>query len=138
MIEDAASLSSRRREMELADVRSIEVNRRFIQRAIGLGDIGIASAASADFMIRMFDIPDPERVAETLRQARLKRLASAPALVAFRPMRIATQNVFHPGKILAMISANALHSTPSPHNHLSGVEHATDRHATHRIREGSG
>jgi hypothetical protein len=42
---------------------------------LGLGNVAIASAASADFMVRMTDIPDPERVAEILRQARLKRLA---------------------------------------------------------------
>jgi uncharacterized membrane protein YdbT with pleckstrin-like domain len=75
LIERRGLLSSRRREMELADVRSIEVNRSLKQRMLGLGDVGVASAASADFMIRMLDIPDPERVAEILRQARLKRLA---------------------------------------------------------------
>ncbi len=75
LIERHGLLSSRRREMELADVRSIEVTRSLLQRIMGLGNVGIASAASADFMIRMLDIPDPERVAEILRQARLKRLA---------------------------------------------------------------
>jgi uncharacterized membrane protein YdbT with pleckstrin-like domain len=75
LIERRGLISSRRREMELADVRSIEVNRSLRQRMLGLGDVGVASAASADFMIRMLDIPDPERVAEILRQARLKRLA---------------------------------------------------------------
>ena len=75
LIERHGLLSSRRREMELADVRSIEVTRSLTQRIMGLGNVGIASAASADFMIRMLDIPDPERVAEILRQARLKRLA---------------------------------------------------------------
>jgi membrane protein YdbS with pleckstrin-like domain len=75
LIERRGLLASRRREMELADVRSIEVDRSLMQRILGLGNVGIASAASADFMIRMQDIPDPERVAEMLRQARLKRLA---------------------------------------------------------------
>jgi membrane protein YdbS with pleckstrin-like domain len=75
LIERRGLLSSRRREMELADVRSIEVNRSLMQRIMGLGNVGVASAASADFMIRLLDIPDPERVAEILRQARLKRLA---------------------------------------------------------------
>jgi uncharacterized membrane protein YdbT with pleckstrin-like domain len=75
LIERRGLISSRRREMELADVRSIEVNRSLKQRMLGLGDVGVASAASADFMIRMLDIPDPERVAEILRQARLRRLA---------------------------------------------------------------
>jgi hypothetical protein len=46
-----------------------------MQRAMGLGDVIIASAASADYAIRLYDIPDPEGVAEMLRRARLKRLA---------------------------------------------------------------
>jgi membrane protein YdbS with pleckstrin-like domain len=75
LIERRGLLAQRRREMELADVRSIEVDRRLMQRMLGLGNVAVASAASADFMIRLFDIPDPERVAEMLRQARLKRLA---------------------------------------------------------------
>jgi len=46
-----------------------------LQRLFGLGDVTVASAASAEFLIRLENIPDPERVAEMLRQARLKRLA---------------------------------------------------------------
>jgi len=75
LIERRGFLASRRREMELADVRSIEVVRSLVQRLLGLGNVMIASAASAEFLIRLNDIPDPERVAEMLRQARLKRLA---------------------------------------------------------------
>jgi uncharacterized membrane protein YdbT with pleckstrin-like domain len=75
LIERRGMLASHRREMELADVRSIEVDRSLSQRLLGLGNVLVASAASADFIIRMWDIPDPERVAEMLRQARLKRLA---------------------------------------------------------------
>jgi len=75
LIERRGMLASRRREMELADIRSIEVNRRVLQRILGLGDVMVASAASAEFLIRLENIPDPERVAEMLRQARLKRLA---------------------------------------------------------------
>jgi uncharacterized membrane protein YdbT with pleckstrin-like domain len=75
LIERRGLLASRRREMELSDVRSIEVNCSLSQRMLGLGDVAVASAASAEFLIRLSDIPDPERVAEMLRQARLKRLA---------------------------------------------------------------
>jgi uncharacterized membrane protein YdbT with pleckstrin-like domain len=75
LIERTGWLASRRREMELADVRSIEVDRSLSQRMLGLGNVSIASSASADFMIRLWDVPDPERIAEMLRQARLKRLA---------------------------------------------------------------
>ncbi|HVB80643.1 MAG TPA: PH domain-containing protein [Candidatus Binataceae bacterium] len=75
VIENKGIVARHRREMELADVRSVEVTQRFMQRAMGLGDIIIASAASADYAIRLYDVPDPEGVAETLRRARLKRLA---------------------------------------------------------------
>jgi membrane protein YdbS with pleckstrin-like domain len=75
LIERRGFLASHRREMELADVRSIEVDRSLSQRLLGIGNVMIASAASADFMVKLWDVPDPERVAELLRQARLKRLA---------------------------------------------------------------
>ena len=75
LIERRGFLATHRREMELSDVRSIEVDRSLMQRMLGLGNVTIASAASADFVIRLHNIPDPERVAEILRQARLKRLA---------------------------------------------------------------
>ena len=41
----------------------------------GLGDVTIASAASADYAIRLNDIYDPDLAAETIRKARLKRMA---------------------------------------------------------------
>jgi membrane protein YdbS with pleckstrin-like domain len=75
LIERRGLLASHRREMELADVRSIEVDRSFAQRLLGIGNVMIASAASADFIIKLCDVPDPEGIAEMLRQARLKRLA---------------------------------------------------------------
>lgn len=75
LIEQRGILARSRREMELADIRSVEVNQRVMQRALGLGDVTIASAASADFAIRMNDIGNPEGAAEVIRRARLKRLA---------------------------------------------------------------
>jgi uncharacterized membrane protein YdbT with pleckstrin-like domain len=56
-------------------MRSVEVSQRFFQRLIGLCDVTIASSASADYAIRLNDIRDPESSAETIRLARLKRLA---------------------------------------------------------------
>jgi uncharacterized membrane protein YdbT with pleckstrin-like domain len=75
VIERRGYLASRRREMELADIRSVEVDRRILQRLLGLGNVTIASAASADYAIQLRDIYDPEGAAETIRKARLKRLA---------------------------------------------------------------
>jgi uncharacterized membrane protein YdbT with pleckstrin-like domain len=75
LIERRGMLASHRREMELTDIRSIEVDRTLVQRIAGLGSVTVASAASAEFLIRMTAIPDPDKIAETVRQARLKRLA---------------------------------------------------------------
>jgi uncharacterized membrane protein YdbT with pleckstrin-like domain len=75
LIEKQGLVASRRREMELADIRSVEVSKRVFQRMFGLGDVTIASAASADYAIRLNDIYDPDDAAETIRKARLKRLA---------------------------------------------------------------
>ena len=75
LIEKRGLVASRRREMELADIRSVEVDKRVLQRMIGLGDVTIASAASADYAIRLHDIYDPDNAAETIRKARLKRMA---------------------------------------------------------------
>ncbi len=75
IIERRGMLATNRREMELADIRSVEVSQRLFQRLLGLGDVTIASAASTDFMIRMNHIGSPNEVAETVRKARLKRLA---------------------------------------------------------------
>ncbi len=75
LIEKRGLLALRRREMELADIRSVEVSKRVLQRMIGLGDVTIASAASADYAIRLNDIGAPDEAAETIRKARLKRMA---------------------------------------------------------------
>ena len=75
LIEQRGILATSRREVELQDIRSIEVTRRLRQRLAGLGDVVVASAASADYMIRMTDVYDADGVAETVRKARLKRLA---------------------------------------------------------------
>lgn len=75
LIEKRGLVASRRREMELADIRSVEVSKRVLQRMIGLGDVTIASAASADYAIRLNDIGAPDEAAETIRKARLKRMA---------------------------------------------------------------
>jgi uncharacterized membrane protein YdbT with pleckstrin-like domain len=75
LIEKRGIVASRRREMELADIRSVEVDKRVFQRMFGLGNVTIASAASADYAIRLNDITDPDNAAETIRKARLKRMA---------------------------------------------------------------
>ena len=75
LIERRTVFASSHQEMELIDVRSIEVSRSLLQRLLGLGTVAVASSASAEFLIIMSDIRDPQHVADTVRQARLKRLA---------------------------------------------------------------
>jgi uncharacterized membrane protein YdbT with pleckstrin-like domain len=75
LIERHGLLSQTRREVELADIRSVEVSRTLVQRLIGIGSVVVSSAASADYMIRMQNVANPDQIAETVRQARLKRLA---------------------------------------------------------------
>ncbi|HUO04185.1 MAG TPA: PH domain-containing protein [Candidatus Binataceae bacterium] len=75
LIERRGFLATRKREMELADIRSVEVSRRVAQRLLGVGDVTIASAASADYAIHLTDVTDPDNAAETIRKARLRRLA---------------------------------------------------------------
>jgi uncharacterized membrane protein YdbT with pleckstrin-like domain len=75
LIERHGLLSQTRREVELADIRSVEVSRTFTQRLLGIGTVVVSSAASADFLIRMNNVGNPDAIAETVRRARLKRLA---------------------------------------------------------------
>ena len=74
LVERRGLLALRRRELELADIRSVEVDQRLAQRLIGLGDVTVASAASADAAIRLMQVRNPQAVAEQIRQARLRRV----------------------------------------------------------------
>jgi uncharacterized membrane protein YdbT with pleckstrin-like domain len=75
LIEQRGVLGQTRREVELADIRSVEVSRTFVQRLHGIGNVIVSSAASADYLIRMQNVADPDAIAATIRKARLKRLA---------------------------------------------------------------
>jgi uncharacterized membrane protein YdbT with pleckstrin-like domain len=74
LIERRGVLSIHRRELELTDIRSVEVYRSLFQRLAGLGDVTVSSAASTDFAIKLKDVRDPEQVAAQIRQARVRRL----------------------------------------------------------------
>ena len=74
LIERSGLLASRERHMELADIRSVEIDRSAGQKLVGLGDVIVASAASAEYSIRMTSVSGPQVIAERIRQARLKRL----------------------------------------------------------------
>jgi membrane protein YdbS with pleckstrin-like domain len=74
LIERRGMLSVYRRELELIDIRSVEIYRGLIQRLAGLGNVTVSSAASKDSSITLYDVRDPEQVATQIRQARMRRL----------------------------------------------------------------
>jgi hypothetical protein len=65
LIERRDLVASSRQEMELIDVRSIEVSRSLPQRLLGVGTVAVASAASAEFLIVMSDIRNSQHIADT-------------------------------------------------------------------------
>jgi hypothetical protein len=48
------------------DIRSIDVDQSFFQRLLGIGDIAIATAASAEGSERLSSIPDPRGLRELI------------------------------------------------------------------------
>jgi uncharacterized membrane protein YdbT with pleckstrin-like domain len=48
------------------DIRSIDVDQGFLQRVIGIGDITISTAASAEASERLNSIPDPQGVRDLI------------------------------------------------------------------------
>jgi hypothetical protein len=74
LIENHDLFTKAKREMELTDIRSIDVSRSVRQRLCSVGTVAVVSGATAQFMILMTDIRNPEEVAHIIRQARLKRL----------------------------------------------------------------
>ncbi len=55
-------LSKNIREVFLSDIRSVQINQRFLQRIFGTGLVEIASAASSDAEISIDGIPDAYEV----------------------------------------------------------------------------
>lgn len=53
-------------EVYHSDVRSIQVNQRFLQRIFGVGSIGISSAGQSSIEIVASGIPDPGHVRELI------------------------------------------------------------------------
>ncbi|MFH1724482.1 MAG: PH domain-containing protein [Elusimicrobiota bacterium] len=67
-----AGLFSRRvDEVEIRDIRNIVLEQSFLQRLVGIGDIGISSAGGEGIEVRFGRIPRAEAVKERIRQARM-------------------------------------------------------------------
>lgn len=57
-------------EVRHADVRNVLVTQGFMQRLFGVGAIELSSAGQSDVEIIVKGIPDPQRIAEVIRQHR--------------------------------------------------------------------
>lgn len=55
-------------EVRHSDVRNIRVNQTFLQRILGCGTIAISSAGQSEMEILVTGIPDPQEIAETIRE----------------------------------------------------------------------
>jgi hypothetical protein len=61
-------VSRRTSEVRHNDVRNLQVHQTFSQRLLNVGDLAISSAGQEDFEIVLKAIPDPNGVAELIRQ----------------------------------------------------------------------
>jgi hypothetical protein len=59
-------LSKCYRDYNPRDVRSIDVDQTFFQRMVGIGDISISTAATAEGDEEIHSIPDPQRVRDLI------------------------------------------------------------------------
>lgn len=71
-------LSKATSEIRICDVRNVQLRQTFFQRLLGLGDLGISSAAHCSQEVTIYGIRDPEAVAELVRQ--LQRGVLQPAI----------------------------------------------------------
>ena len=63
-------------EVELADVRNVQVKRNLLQRMVGVGDVGISTAGQGGIEVRFQGRLEWEQVAEIVRA---QRRATTPA-----------------------------------------------------------
>ena len=54
------------RELFMKDIRSIDIDQTFLGRLVDIGDISIASAASADAVEFVEGVPDPQHIRDLI------------------------------------------------------------------------
>jgi uncharacterized membrane protein YdbT with pleckstrin-like domain len=54
-------------EVRHRDVRNVQVNQTTFERLLGVGDLALSSAGQSDFEIAVKGIPNPNRVADVIR-----------------------------------------------------------------------
>ncbi|HTI70347.1 MAG TPA: PH domain-containing protein [Candidatus Limnocylindria bacterium] len=70
---DRGRLSKCFREFMIQDIRAVDIDQGFISRIVGIGDLTISTAASADATEKVNGIPDPHRVRELILAERQRR-----------------------------------------------------------------
>jgi uncharacterized membrane protein YdbT with pleckstrin-like domain len=70
-------LSRKRSEVDVSDVRNIQVKQGVIQRMMGVGNVGISSAGQSGVEVVLRGVLDPDGVAELVRRARKKAEAAS-------------------------------------------------------------
>ena len=70
---DRGRVSKCFRELMIQDVRSVDIDQGFFSRMVGIGDITIATAASADAAESIENIPDPHRIRELILTERQRK-----------------------------------------------------------------
>jgi len=63
-------LSKNIREVFLSDIRSVQINQRFMQRILNTGHVEISSAATAESEISIDGIPNPNKVKKLIDEYR--------------------------------------------------------------------
>jgi uncharacterized membrane protein YdbT with pleckstrin-like domain len=57
-------------EIEVGDIRNVQVRQGAIDRILKIGNVGISTAGQSGFEITFAGVPDPQAVAELVRNAR--------------------------------------------------------------------
>lgn len=70
-------LSRRETEVELRDIRNLNLRQSLFQRLAGVGDVEVSSAAGEEVEVLLDSIHDPDGVKEAIRKARVSAGAGA-------------------------------------------------------------
>jgi uncharacterized membrane protein YdbT with pleckstrin-like domain len=66
------------REVFLSDIRSVQINQRFLQRILGTGHVEVSSAASSDAEIKVDGIPSAYKVKQIIDKYRRQSRRVSP------------------------------------------------------------
>ena len=68
-------ISRKTSEIEMSDIRNVQVNQNVLQRLLGIGNVGVSTSGQADVEINFVGIRDPQIVADRIRAQRKRNEA---------------------------------------------------------------